>query len=143
MTRLRVLVFTAAIAICGSPLAALAAPTGSVTTGPLANAPTLALPLLVLLAVILAGLTMFRLRRSATTLAILAGLAVAASLLSIGIIYATPTTTITISGGACNGTVTNPYDPTSKTFLTNGCITPIKIIDVTVDCNNVNATASG
>jgi len=135
----RTSILTVAVAILGNPLAALAVPTGSVTTAPIASAPAIALPLLLLLAVVLTGITVYRLRATSVP-KILAVLGIAAALASIGITYAVPTATITISDGNCYRTVTNPYDPTDFTVVTNHCINPIKIVNVSFSCNEVNAS---
>lgn len=135
----RTTIVIAAVATLGSPLVALAAPTGSVTTSPIASAPAIALPLLLLLAVVLMGITVYRLRATRIPM-VLAAVAVAAALASVAVTHATPGVTIPITDGDCNRTATNPYDPTDFVVVQNQCINPIKIVDVSFSCNPVNAS---
>jgi len=132
---------TAGLVIFGSPIAALAVPIGSVTTSPFGSAPVLALPLLLLLAIVLAGITIFRLRRrGAAPVAIVA--VGAALLVMAGVTYAT-VPIIVLSDVACNARVTNSYTPTTLTEVTNHCINPVKIVDITFSCNALPDTVTG
>jgi hypothetical protein len=129
----RSLPVTAALATLVAPFAALAQATGSVTTDPVRLAPALGLPLIVLLAVLLAGVAVFRLRRAtAGPIARIALIATVTVLAGVG--YAT-LTTITISGVDCTKQTVHLYDPTgSPVTLMNDCVTPITIDDITTSC---------
>ncbi len=125
--------------LLGSPVVALAAPTASVTTSPLANAPALALPALLLLAVVLGAVTVYRLQRRGRTRAAVA--AIAATFITLaGITYASSSAVI-IEGIGCNATTTNPFDPTYPPYLRNYCTNVIKIVDITLLCDNFNGTS--
>jgi hypothetical protein len=132
----RSLPVTAALATFVAPLAALADPTGTVTTDPVHLAPTLGLPLLVVLAIALAGITVFRLRRAAVG-PIAAVVLVAGVIALAGLAYAI--NTIVISGADCMRQTVSVFDPGGSTALRSDCPNnSIRIIDIQTSCGGVN-----
>ena len=105
-------------------------PPGSVTTSPVNQAPAMGAPVLVLLAVVLAGVAVYRLRRAATVVALVTAVTLLAALGSAVIMMSN----ITISGADCVQRTTNPFDPITLTTLTSNCPTMIQIVDIQFDC---------
>jgi hypothetical protein len=126
----------AAVAVLAAPLTASALATGQVTTGPAAQAPTLTMPLLFLLAAVLAGVAVYRLGRAAGPIA---GLAlVAAVTMAAGLGYADNwVNTIMIGGADCARQTTNSFDPSGPTMmLMSNCPNPIHILDIRLSCSD-------
>jgi hypothetical protein len=120
-----------------APLAtwAQATTSGFVTTGPLrAPAPALGMPLIVMLAVALAGVAMYRLRRTVGGLVV--GFVLVAVTVLAGLGYAImPPLPITISGADCMKATVNVFDPsTEPTTLMSACPNPIQIVDIQISC---------
>jgi hypothetical protein len=129
----RLLPVSATLAMLVAPLAAMAQVTGSVTTDPVRLAPTLGLPLIFLLAVVLAGIAVSRLRRTAAgpiaRVVLIAGVTVLAGLGYAGV------TPITISGADCTKQTVHAFDPSgSPMTLMSECQNPITIVDITTSC---------
>lgn len=136
MMRRRLIQIAAGLGTLVAPLAVWAQVTtsGSVTTGPLrAPAPAFGMPLIVMLAVALGGVALYRLRR--TVGAPLVGLIVAATVLA-GLGYAMlPPQPITISGADCTKVTVNGFDPSAEpTTLMSACPNPIEILDIQFSC---------
>lgn len=123
----------AAVAVLAAPLTASAIFTGQVTTGPAAQAPTLTMPLLFLLAAVLAGVAAYRLGRAAGPIV---GLAlVAAVTFAAGLGYADNWTGIMIGGADCARQTTNSFDPSGPPMvLMSNCPNPIFILDIQLSC---------
>ncbi|HVN86038.1 MAG TPA: hypothetical protein VMW17_14455 [Candidatus Binatia bacterium] len=103
---------------------------GAVTTGPASQAPTLALPLIPVLAALLACVAVYRLRLKFA--GHISGLLLVATIVA-GFGYA-GVATITIDGGACGKQTTNSYDPFAPPSLMNNCPTPIHILAIQFTC---------
>ena len=127
---LAILVSTAALAVL--PLTAWAAdPMGAVTTRPLRQAaPALGWPVLVVAALGLMSLAVYRLRPSRNTAVATVSLALLAL---VGLAYANAPSVL-ISGPDCTHTVVNAFDVTENTPLENGCSNPIEIVVVETPC---------
>jgi len=137
MVRRGTIRLAAALGTLSVPLSALAqvTGTGSVTTSPLSPAPALGMPLLLFLAVALAGVTMYRLRRVVT--GPIVGLVLVAAVTALaGLGYAlSMTTTIPISGADCMKRTTNAFNPAgSPANLMSNCSNMIQILDLQVSC---------
>jgi len=126
------------VAACGvlvAPLAALAVPSGSVTTTPFHEAPAIGMPVLALLAVALTASAVYRLRRTAGGRVVGVGL-VAGVMLLAGLVYA-DLPTITIDGAECMTQTVSVFDPLNdpETLLTSNCTARIQITDIQRMCN--------
>ena len=134
MMRRRSIHVAAAFGVLGVPLPAWADPTGSVTTGPIQQAPALGIPVLVLLAVALTAITVYRLRRTGGRRMVGLGLVATVTLLA-GIGHAI-IPIITITGMDCAKQTVSVFDPLAgETLLTSDCPNPIRIVDIQVSCN--------
>jgi hypothetical protein len=124
----------AAFGVLVAPLTAWAASTGSVTTSPIHQTPALGMPVLVLLAVALTVITVYRLRRTGGERIVGLGL-VAAVMLLAGLVYAF-IPTITISGADCAKQTVSVFDPLEEeTLLTSNCPNQIQITDIQLVCD--------
>jgi apolipoprotein N-acyltransferase len=125
-------VLVVALATLVAPLAAVAqVPNDNVTTAPLAAyAPVMGMPLLLLLAVVLAGVAAYRLRRAAgPAIAALGFVAALTVLASLG--YATMVMTILpVQGAQCGVPTTQPFNPMGGTTLVSHCPNAIRIISI-------------
>jgi len=122
----------AALVTLVAPLAALAIDTASVTTGPAGAAPTLTTPLIGLLALVLTGIAVYQLRRSAVGK--IAVLVLVAAVTMAGLSYA-GSPNVTVSGPNCARQAMQSYVPTSSPILlTNDCPTPIHILAIQISC---------
>lgn len=126
---------SAAVGFLVTPLAALAQPaTGAVTTSPIQQAPALGMPVLVLLAVALTAITVYRLRRTGGRRILGLGLVAVVTVLA-GLVYAF-LPTITISGADCAKQTVSVFDPlVEETLLTSNCANLIQIIDIQITCD--------
>jgi hypothetical protein len=127
-----------ALATLVAPLAVLAQATdGSVTTVPLATAPVLGVPLLVLLAVVLTGAAAYFLRRTAGRAA--AGVGFVATLTALaGLAYAVPMINmIMIQGGQCAMQTTQMFNPMVRNALVSHCPNSVQVISIQLgmSCN--------
>ena len=133
-----------ALATLVAPLVARAqaAPNGSVTTAPFApGAPVMGLPVLALLAVVLAGVAAYFLRRATGRgVAGLAVLAVLGGLVGLG--YAT-LPSITIQGAQCATSTTQVYDAFFENTLVSHCPNPISIVSIQQTCTLVAGPGGG
>ena len=123
-----VAVFLAALV---TPLAAVAqAPNGSVTTTPLAPAPAMGMPVLLLSALVLTGAAAYLLRRrTGRGIAVLGVVAALTALVSLG--YATTMlTTLAIDGAQCGMTTTQMFNPMGATTLVSNCPNLIQIVSI-------------
>lgn len=110
-------------------------PMNMVTTRPLAqHAPAVGLPLIFLLAVVLAGVTVYRLRRVAVGRVIGAAL-IAAWIGLAGLGYAV-IDTLHINGTACMQQTASPYATMTTTNLQNDCPNDILIVDIQFACTS-------
>ncbi len=109
--------------------------TGSVTTVPAHQAPALGVPLFIVLALALAGIAMYRLRRR-SLVAPIVGLVLVSTLLA-GLGYAV--SFVMISGAQCVQQTTSTFVPADPTELESQCPNPIQIVDIEVSCNPVEA----
>lgn len=124
----------AAVGMVVAPFAAWADPSGSVTTTPIHDTPALGMPVLVLLAVALTVITVYRLQRSAGGRIVGLGLVAAVTLLA-GLVYAF-IPTITISGADCTKQTVSVFDPLDEeTLLTSNCPNQIQITDIRLVCD--------
>ena len=121
-----------ALATFVAPLAAIAqVPNDYVTTAPLAaSAPVMGIPLLLLLAVALAGIAAYRLRRTAgRAIAALGFVAVLTVLAGLG--YATTVMTmLTVQGAQCGMPTSQTFNPMGATTLVSHCPNPIRIVTI-------------
>jgi len=119
----------AALITLVAPLAALAQGTnGSVTTAPLPTAPTMGIPVLILLAALLTGVAAYFLRRAAgRAIAVVAFVAVLTALAGIG--YAR-IMMIMVQGSQCAMQTTQMFMPMNPTSLKSDCPNPIQIISI-------------
>ena len=131
----RTLQVAVAVAALVSPLAAFAEPTGSVTTAPVVQqAPALALPVLVALAIALIGVGTYCIRtRSAGAVAgfaLVVGLSVLAALsyATIGVL---------IQGADCDMQTMHTF--TGGSPLASACANPIRIVAITCESTDVVA----
>jgi len=122
----------AALATLVAPLPAFAQ---VVTTGPLQPAPTLAMPLIFVLAVVLAGLAVYRLRRYVAGPMVGLLLFAAVTVLA-GVGYATSMfRSIMISGPACMRETMSPFmDHGPPTVLMSECRNMISILAIQSSC---------
>ena len=144
MMHRRSLHVAAAFGVLGVPLAAWADPTGSVTTSPIHQAPALGMPVLVLLAVALTAITVYRLRRTGGGRIVGLGLVAAVTLLA-GLVYAF-IPMITISGADCAKQTVSVFDPLEEeTLLTSNCPNQIQITNIQLVCDEdvVSPNAGG
>ena len=117
--------------VLGAPLAAWADPSGSVTTEPIQQAPALAMPVLVLLAVALTAITMYRLRH--TRGGRIAGVGLIVVVLA-GIGYA-GLPTITIMDADCAKQTVSVFNPLDEeTLLTSDCTNRLRVTDIQKNC---------
>lgn len=139
MMRRRAIPVAAVVATFVLPLAAFAqSPTGSVTTDPVQSpAPALSVPLMLLLAVGLSAVAVYKLRRTAAR-SIVVVLVAAVTVLG-GLSYAF-LPGIDISGADCLKHKTNIFYPfIGFTPLTSDCQQPIRITDITLPCTDIPA----
>jgi hypothetical protein len=132
----RLLQVAVTLATLVGPLAAVAHAelSGTVTTAPYGGAaPTMGLPLLAVLAVMLVGIGCYVLRRTRGSVAAKVGF-VAALTAVAGIAYANGV--ITIEGAACGTKTVHQFIPDGPHPLTNNCSNAIQIISVTVNCED-------
>ena len=114
-----------------APLAALAQATdGSVTTVPLALAPAMGTRVLILLAVVLAGVAAYFLRRASGRVAAVIGfVAVLTGLAGLG--YAVPMINmIKVQGSQCGMQTTQMFMPMTPTALKSFCPNAIQIVSI-------------
>jgi hypothetical protein len=119
------------------PLAAVAHAefSGTVTTAPYLGAPAMGMPLLALLAVLLAGFGAYLLRRRRC--GVVAKVALAAALTALaGLAYATDG--VTIEGADCGMRTVHPFIPVGVHILTSNCPNAIQILSITVNCDDPN-----
>jgi hypothetical protein len=136
MMRRRSIHLAAALATLLAPLAALAQGlTGSVTTDPVGQAPALGMSVIVGLAVAMAGVGIYRLRR--TVAGRTAGFVlIAAATVLAGLAYANGTKiTITISGADCAKRTVSAFSPDESTKLMSDCPNLIRIVDIQALCD--------
>ncbi|HVN88116.1 MAG TPA: hypothetical protein VMW17_25005 [Candidatus Binatia bacterium] len=121
------------LAFWATPSAVFALPTGAVTTVSLGTAPALTMPLLYLLAGLLAVVAVYRLRLSPAGqivgAVLLTGVAVTAFVYAGG-------ATVSVTGANCMKQTTTPFDPTVSTTLISGCANPIRIVDIQLSCDD-------
>jgi Pretoxin HINT domain len=121
-----------------APLAAVAqlVPTGSVTTAPLgAAAPAMGMPLLALLAVVLAGGGAYLLRRAARgAIAKVGFVAALTALAGLGYAFIPSGITITIDGAECGMQTVHPFNPLNENTLVSHCPNRIQIISIQGSC---------
>jgi apolipoprotein N-acyltransferase len=135
MMRRRSIHLAAGLATLVAPLAALAQiPTGSVTTDPVQQAPALGMSVIVVLAVAMAGVGVYRLRRTVAG-RIVGFVLVAAATVLAGLVYAVAPATIMISGADCTMRTTNAFDPLEPNMLMSDCSNLIRIVDIQVSCD--------
>jgi len=130
----RSVVVAAALATLAVPFAAFAQPvTGTVTTGPASAAPVLAMPLIFLLAVTLAGVAAYRMRRRIPGRVV--GLVLAAAVVAMaGLGYAKPAT-IMIMGSECAMQTTKMFFASgAPAILMSDCQNAIHILDIQLTC---------
>jgi apolipoprotein N-acyltransferase len=133
MMRRRSIHVAAGLATLVAPLAAWAQiPTGSVTTDPVQQAPALGMSVIVVLAVAMAGVGMYRLRRTVAG-RIVGFVLIAAATVLAGLGYAV-VPPLTISGADCTKQTTSAFDPLEPTMLMSDCSNLIRIIDIQVSC---------
>jgi len=120
----------AALATLVAPLAAFAVDTATVTTGPASAAPALTMPLILLLAVVLASVAAYRLRL--TSVGRIVGTVLVAAVTAAGLAYAGAE--ITISGPECAKQTTKPFDPILPALLVSNCPNPIHILAIQLSC---------
>ena len=115
-----------------TPLAALAqGADGSVTTVPLALAPTMGIPVLVLLAVVLAGVAAYFLRRASGRVAAVIGfVAVLTGLTGLGYATMPMIHMIMVQGSQCGMQTTQMFMPMTPTALKSLCPNPIQIVAI-------------
>ena len=130
----RSLPVTVASTLLVFPFAAVAQSTGSVTTDPFGqSAPTLTMPLIFLLTVMLAGIAVYHLRRTVAQPIVVLILVVTVTVLA-GLGHAI-TSGITISGADCMKQTTRVFDPfVAVTTLTSNCPNAIQIVDIQNPC---------
>lgn len=117
-----------------APLTSLAqlSNNGSVTTAPLANAPVMGTPTLLLLAIVLVGAAAYLLRRAAGRgIAVISFLAVLTGLAGLG--YAM-IDMITIQGAQCSTATTQMFDPFEPTTLVSRCPNSIQVTSIQLSC---------
>ena len=135
----RVLQVVVAVGTLVGPLAVVAHADlfGTVTTAPVGMpAPAMGMPLLVLLAVLLAGAGAYLLRRTGG--GVIAKVAVVAALAALaGLAYANGGmgTIYTVAGPDCGIAKTFTFDPLGPNELLSNCPNPIRIIAIQLDCN--------
>ncbi len=140
MRRKSILVI-AGLTILVAPLAALAqGPTGTVTTDPARQAPALAMPLLVVFVIAIAGFAMYRLRRPAAGPIVGLMLVVAVAVLA-GLGYARPPG-VTISGGECARETFSMFEAFGPAELMSQCPNPIQIVAIDLSCGGPFAPGS-
>jgi len=113
-----------------APLAVLAqaATNGTVTTAPLATAPAMGIPVLILLAIVLTGIAAYFLRPLAGR--VIAGVGFVAVLTALtGIAYAPPSLTM-VQGGQCAMQTTQMFDPFAPNTLVSHCQNAIQIVSI-------------
>ncbi len=107
---------------------------GTVTTVPSAGTPAIGMPLLLLLALALAGGGVYLLRHATGGVAAKVGCVVA--LIALGGLAYAGLPPITISGAGCGMQAVNTFDPTTDSQLLNGCPNPIAIVSIQFDCRD-------
>jgi hypothetical protein len=131
--RRRSIHLAAALATLLAPLAALAQGlTGSVTTDPVGQAPALGLSVIVGLAVAMAGVGIYRLRRTGAGRTAGFVLVAAATVLA-GLAYALAIT-LTISGADCAKRTVSAFSLDEPTKLMSDCPNLIRIVDIQGSC---------
>lgn len=141
MIRRRSIHAAAAFAALVAPLTALAqAPTGSVTTAPIHNVPALGMSLFVMLALALAGLGIYRLRRTVSRRTVAIALVAAVTVLA-GLGYAGATSIITITGADCMKQTVSLFNPLMDTTVISNCTNRIQVLDIQVSCGAGDVTA--
>lgn len=134
----RLLHIIVALATLVAPLAAVAHAEfiGSVTTAPVivSSAPAVGMPLLALLAVMLAGGGAYLLRRAAGGAIAKVGLVAALTALA-GLAYAFPNL-IPVEGAQCRMQAVQTFDPFSLNTLVSHCPNQIRIISIQVTCED-------
>jgi len=130
------------LAVLVAPLAAVAQPpTGSVTTVPINNAPALGMSLCVVLALALAGIGIYRLRRPVGSRIAAFGLVAAITVLA-GLGYAAAPSTITISGADCAKQTVSFFDPRLGATMVSNCTNRIQILDIQASCDGTEVNAA-
>jgi apolipoprotein N-acyltransferase len=121
-----------------APLAAWGQiPMGSVTTDPVQQAPALGMSVVVALAVAMAGVGIYRLRRTGTGRIVGVVLIAAATVLA-GLAYAGDgLTTLTISGADCTKRTVTAFSLDYPTQLMSDCPNLIRIVDIQASCDGV------
>jgi hypothetical protein len=116
------------------PLAAVAHAefSGTVTTAPYLGAPAMGMPLLALLAVLLAGFGAYLSRRRRGRVV---KVALAAALTALaGLAYAIDG--VTIGGADCGMRTVHPFIPVGVHTLISNCPNAIQILSITVNCDD-------
>ncbi len=133
MTLRRSFYIVAALATLAEPAVAVIDP-GTVITVPSAGTPAIGIPLLLLLALALAGGGLYLLRHATGGVAAKVGCVV--TLIALGGLAYAGIPTITISGAECGMQAVNTFEPTTESQLLNSCPNPIAIISIQFSCND-------
>jgi len=134
----RLLQVVAGLTTLGGPLAAVAHAEfiGTVTTAPVGvAAPAMGMPLLALLAALLAGGGACLLRRTRGRALAKVGFVAALTALA-GLAYANGSTVITIKDAQCGMQAVNPFDPSIPFTLLSNCPNAIRIISIQFNCED-------
>jgi len=118
------------LATLAAPLAVIAQPVGDgrVTTAPLAVAPAMGMPSLLLLAVVLVGIAAYFLRRVVgRDIAVVGSVAVLTALAGLGYAF---TNMIMVQGAQCGIATTQMFNPLNPNTLISDCKNLIQIISL-------------